>query len=223
LQGNLIEATHPELLARLQSIPTVWLLGRVGEWGDVVQPNDILIGKIAAEYFVSRGHRRLAFLNPKPTHVTMKRRQASFTFFANDAEAEVKAYLGRPEQWRFPSTAVNRIDMVQGLVDKLLAEKKPPTAIIAPVDSIGATVARALAVRGLQAGRDISLMSCNNEQPLFMGIHPTLTTIEVHAEDIGRRAVDQLAWRIGHRDEVTCEISLEPTLIEGESVLTLDE
>jgi LacI family transcriptional regulator len=236
-------AIHPELLERLRGIPTVWVIGRAGDWGDVVESNDILVGKIAADYLVWHGHRRLAFINPNPTHVMKRgrkagdrsfptedaavhatatgRRQASFTFFAQQAEAEVQACLGEPGKWPFPSPAVNRIEMVQGLVDKLLDQPKPPTAIFAPNDSIGVTVARALSVRGLQAGRDISLMSCNNEQALLMGIHPALTTIDIHAEEIGRRAVDQLAWRLMHRDRPRCEIAIEPTLIEGESVATL--
>ncbi len=61
-------------------------------------------------------------------------------------------------------------------------------------------------------------MSCNNEQPLLIGIHPALTTIDVHAHEIGRRAVDQLAWRIAHREASWLDIGVEPTLVEGESV-----
>ncbi len=240
---DVTQSFHPDLLARLRATPTVWVIGRADNWGDVVGSNDVLVGKIAADYLVWHGHRRLAFINPNPTHV-MKysqktqgsnfsedaaavhatatgRRQASFTFFAQQAGAEVQDCLGEPGKWPFPSPAVNRIEMVQGLVDRLLVQEDPPTAIFAPNDSIGVTVARALAVRGLQAGRDISLISCNNEQPLLMGVHPALATIDIHAEEIGRRAVDQLAWRLVHRDRPDCEVAIEPTLVEGESVATL--
>jgi DNA-binding LacI/PurR family transcriptional regulator len=242
--GDVATAAHPDLVARLRGLPTVWILGRSGQWGDVVQSNDFMIGTMAAEHLLLHGHRRLAFLDPRPTHgmsasrraleqpsiqshdvgrfSASRRRQSSFTFFAEQAGAEVKAYLGEPGSWPFPSPLVDRTEMVQGLVDRLLAEREPPTAIFAPFDSIGATVARALAARGLQAGRDISLMSCNNEQQLFMGIHPTLTTIDIHAEEIGRRAVDQLAWRLANRLQPRCEeVAIEPTLVEGESVATL--
>ena len=64
-------------------------------------------------------------------------------------------------------------------------------------------------------------MSCNNEQPLLMGIHPALDTIDVHAHEIGRRAVDQLAYRMANRDQSSVDISLEPTLVEGGSVATI--
>ena len=93
--------------------------------------------------------------------------------------------------------------------------------LFAPDDSVGAMVARALTARGLQASRDISLMSCNNERSLLMGVYPSLTTIDVHAHEIGRRAVDQLAWRIRHCEYSSMEVSLEPTMVVGESVATL--
>ena len=222
MQGDLVHRMNRELLEQLKVLPTVWVLGRpTGSWGDVVQVNDMLVGQIAAEHLISRGHRRLAFISPKPSQVTLMRRQASFTFFAEQAGAKVKSYLGEPQVWQFPSPAIDHLELVQGLVDKLLAERDPPTAIFAPDDSVGAMTARALAARGLQAGREISLMSCNNDRSLLMGIHPALTTIDVHADNIGSRAVDQLAWRINHRNQPWFDTGIEPTLVEGASVANL--
>lgn len=222
LQGDLIHRMNPDLIDRLKALPTVWVLGRpTGCWGDVVQVNDMLVGQIAAEHLISRGHRRLAFISPKPSQVTLMRRQASFTFFAEQAGAKVKAYLGEEQAWQFPSPAVDHVELVQGLVDKLLAERDRPTAIFAPDDSVGAMTARALSARGLQAGREISLMSCNNDRSLLMGVYPALTTIDVHADQIGYRAVDQLAWRMAHDDQPWFDSGIEPTLVEGNSVATV--
>jgi LacI family transcriptional regulator len=219
LQGDVIGNTHPELLERLRALPTVWVLGRAaGFWGDTVRANDMLAGEMAATHLLSYGHRKLAFINPKPSHATMMCREANFVIHAQRAGATVTTYLGRDEEWQFPALAINHVEAVQGLVDKLLAEKDHPTAIFAPGDSIGVMIARALAARGLQAGRDISLMSCNKDEQLLMGVYPSLTTIDVHAEEIGRRAVDQLAWRITHRDRMSLDVGIEPTLVEGESV-----
>jgi len=80
---------------------------------------------------------------------------------------------------------------------------------------------RALAARDVKVGRDLSLISCNNERPLLMGIHPALTTIDVHAETIGARAVDQLAWRTQHPEEPSVNIGVEPSLVEGDSVASV--
>lgn len=223
LQGNLIGQADPDLLKRLAALPTVWMLGLpAGCSGDVVQANDLRIGQIAAECLVSRGHRRLAFVCPKPSQTSLLRRQASFTFFAEHAGAEVRTYLGDDRNWTFPSPAVDHVELVQGLIDRVLAGRPLSTAIFAPDDSVGAMAARALSARGLQIGRDISLMSCNNEPSLLMGIHPALTTIDIRAHEIGRRSVDQLAWRLAHRDASHLEINIEPTLVPGASISRLE-
>lgn len=222
LQGDLASRIDPELIRRLNELPRVWVLGRPAHLtGDVVQVNDILVGQLAADHFVSHGHKRLAFVSPKPSQASLMRRQASFEFHAHQADANVTAFLGEDQAWTFPSPAVDHVELVQGLIDRLLKTKPRPTAIFAPDDSVGAMAARALAARGLQLGRDISLMSCNNERSLLMGIYPALATIDVHAHEIGCRAVDQLAWRIAHSDASHVDIGIEPTLVPGESVATI--
>ena len=70
-------------------------------------------------------------------------------------------------------------------------------------------------------GRDLSLVSCNYEPSLLSGLYPTPTTIDIHAEVIGRRAVDQLAWRLTHDDAVGLDVGVAPALVAGASVLRL--
>jgi len=222
LQGDLIGSVNPELIKVLKGLPTVWILGRPrGAWGDVVHVNDATIGQIAAEHLLANGHRRLGFVCPKPSHAVLTRRQAGFTFFAEQGGAIVTSSLGDDERWSFPLRATNEVEMVQGLVDRLLGMRERPTAIFAPDDSIGAMIVRALSVRGLQVGRDMSLMSCNNERPLLMGIYPSMTTVDIHAERIGGLAVDHLAFRLTHAHAPPVEIGVEPTLVRGESVVSL--
>jgi LacI family transcriptional regulator len=251
LQGNLAAQIDPTLRRRLDELPKVWVLGRPkGFAGDVVQADDLSIGQMAAGLLTERGHRHLAFISPKPSQAALLRRQAGFTFFAAQAGATVSAYVGDERAWSFPSPAVAEIDRVQELIDRLLVGNalrgvptgdvvaagpgrpsktarggipagQRPTAIFAPDDSIGVMTARALAARDVKVGKEISLISCNNERPLLMGIHPALTTIDVHAETIGARAVDQLAWRTQHPQEPSVDIGVEPSLVEGDSVASL--
>ena len=79
-----------------------------------------------------------------------------------------------------------------------------------------------LARRGLAVGSDVSMISCNNERSLLSNLHPGLTSIDIHADFIGRRAVDQLLWRIAHPLEPnTVQLLAEPTLVVRESVASL--
>jgi DNA-binding LacI/PurR family transcriptional regulator len=176
---------------------------------------------LAADHLTAHGHSRLAVLNPKPDHVTFRQREASFTWHAERAGATVTAYLGRPTEWELPLRPVDQVELVGGLVDRLLRSSPRPTGVFVPGDSVTAMVCRALAERGLRIGRDLSLVSCNNETPLLSGLYPTPTTIDIHAESVGRRAVDQLAWRLIHDDAVGLDVGVEPALVEGASVMRL--
>ena len=219
LQGRWIDQVAPELAERLTAAPSVWFLGRPhGAWGDVAQSDDLRAGQLAAEYLVERGHRELALLNPKPDQITFLRRQAGFVTSAEIAGARVQRFLGVTEAWSLPYRSVREVEAVQGLVDALLAASPRPTAVFVPGDSVAAMVYRALHARGLSVGRDLSVISCNNEAALLGGLFPQLTTVDIHAEAIGRRAVDQLAWRMAHRGEPGIDLAVEPALVAGESV-----
>ena len=220
LQGQLVANATDELTETLRNLPTVWFLGRPqnADWGDAVESNDSEIGRLAAEYLIRRGHRRLALIDPKPDHVTLGKRCASFAWHAAQADAAIDQIFGRDAIWSLPLKAVEDVEVVDKLVDRLLKLKRRPTAIFVPADSIAALVCRACAARGIRIGHDLSLISCNNERPLLSGLYPEITTIDIGAEQIGRLAVDQLIWRFGHRDAANVTVSVEPRLIEGMSV-----
>ena len=95
----------------------------------------------------------------------------------------------------------------------------PPTALFCPADSIAALVYRALATRGLLAGRDISVISCHHERSLVASLWPSLATIDVHPERIGQLAVELLARRLsGEFSGGAVQISVSPTYVPGGSI-----
>lgn len=224
LQGSLFSATSGELLARLRGIPATWILGRPeGFWGDSVGANDWRVGELAARTLWVRGHRRFGFLNPKADHQSFCVRQQSFLHTARRRGAAVHCALGTagdPARWPLPP--VRDASDVAPLVDELLAVEPRPTAWFVPADNIAALVYRELAVRGLRVGQDVSLISCNGERSLTATLYPALTTIDIHAEQIGLCAVEQLAQRMAERSpEPSIDVQLEPHLIAGDSIADL--
>jgi LacI family transcriptional regulator len=223
LQGGLIANAEPELVTRLRELPTVWFLGRPqkADWGDVVESNDSEVGRLAAQCLLSRGHKRIVILDPKPDHVTLGQRCASFTWHATQGGATVANVFGKAADWKLPLRSVDDIALVDKLVGRMLKQRRKPTAVFVPADCIAAMVYRACARRGLQIGKDLSLISCNNELPLLTGLYPEVTTIDICAGQIGRQAVQQLIWRLAHRDSPNVTVSVEPRLVEGMSVADL--
>lgn len=223
LQHDVIGGAHPDLIGRLKELPSVWVLGRPAKgWGDVVQSNDQAVGRLAAQHLLARGHRRIAFFNPKPDHVAFRQREAAFVWHAREAGARVRSILGDGKCWELPLQIVESTAVLHGMLDRALKGANRPSAVFVPADSIGAMLYRALGERGMAAGRDLGIISCNHEQPLLVGLHPSLTTIDIHSHDIGRRAVEQLAVRVANPGAPAVEIGIEPSLVEGASVLPLD-
>ncbi|QDT41977.1 HTH-type transcriptional repressor PurR [Gimesia alba] len=223
LQGKLIETADAKLINRMRQLPTVWFLGRPdgSDWGDAVESNDAEVGRLAAEYLLARGHQSIAILDPKPGHVTLGQRSASFIWHATQNGARVERVLGEKSNWSIPLQTVNNVELVDQLIRKLLKLRSKPTAVFCPADSITAMAYHCCARRQIQIGKDLSLISCNNELPLLRGLYPEVTTIDICAEQIGRQAVDQLIWRLQHPEAPLVTVSVQPRLVEGMSVVNL--
>ncbi|MCB1123127.1 MAG: substrate-binding domain-containing protein, partial [Verrucomicrobiae bacterium] len=128
----------------------------------------------------------------------------------------------RTIQWPLP--AITQPTDLVPLIDRWEALPEPdrPTAFVVGADSIAVQLYSALQQRGLQVGKDVSVLSFNHEKPLVIGLNPSLTTIDIRAESMGKRAVDQLRWRMDHLDDDTpTKVLIAPRLIEGTSVAIL--
>jgi len=61
--------------------PSVWILSQRsarGYWGDRVCPDNEVIGRLAAERLLSRGHRHVAYLYFSATHMGFRSRAEAF-------------------------------------------------------------------------------------------------------------------------------------------------
>jgi len=223
LQGDEIGRSQHPFLQQLRGLPTVWLLGRPARtWGDSVGCNDYEVGALAARTLLEAGHRRLAFLNPKPDHLLFQRREDGFRAEARRRGAESVLSISETPAggWELPLEAPESVRVVESLIDRTLGANPRPTGLFAAADSIAVLVYRALATRDLSVGRHFSLVSGNNDASLIAGLHPSLTTCDVHAYDVGRHAVRQLAMRLRNGfDLPDAEILLDPRMIHNDSVV----
>lgn len=225
-QGELPPVGENALLQHIFRFPHVWLMGRpANASGDHCNFDTDSAGRIAAEHLASMGHRRLGFLNPKPGQIQFEKLKQAFLGTAARQGADCSIFEPPPpETLSWPLPAITQEQTVGQLLDQCLALPKTqrPTALFVPSDRAAVQVYSVMAQRGLRIGVDLSLISCNNERSLLMNLHPVVTTVDVHAEAVGRRAVDQLLWRMANPQESRpVQILVEPTLIEGESVARL--
>lgn len=225
-QGRLPDLKDNELLRELYGLPRVWLMGRLpGARGDHSNFDTEAAGRIAAEHFHAKGHRRVAFMNPKPGQVQFERVKLAFaTHSARLGQTSSLLEVPPPDELAWPLPATTRQANVDRLVDQwtALPASTRPTALFVPSDRTATQLYTALARRKIRPGRDVSILSCNNERSLLSHLHPVPSTIDVHAEMIGRRAVDLLLWRLANPGNLNdAQLLIEPDLVEGDSVATL--
>ncbi|QGJ71411.1 Ribose operon repressor [Planctomycetales bacterium 10988] len=221
MQGRMLADSDSPLLARLQKLRTVWLLGRPeGCRGDSVGANDWKVGMLAARHLAERGHRHVAYFSPKPDHSLMMNREGGFLAEATRQGMKVDRFTSPPtEGWNLPLKPPLDADEVTHLVQKFLRQKKRPTAIFTGSDAVAAVLYAELGRRGIQVGEEVSIISGNNDRALIAGLHPQLTTIDIQAREIGRVAVHQMETRIrAGKTLPEMELFIDPQLVVRESV-----
>jgi DNA-binding LacI/PurR family transcriptional regulator len=222
VDGLLLHGARPsrEIEARLRKIPTVWLMGnrRRPDWGDQVMPDSYEIGNLAANYLISRGHRELAFLSLDAEFWPFRLYCQSFTNAAKEQGATVtpveQTLEGAQDYWHRHSPKA-----VSEMIEKFLALSPRPTGIFVADDMQLAVIQPALQAHGVHLGPgQTEIISCNNEGAFRVGLSPQPAAIDIRVESIGRRAVEQLLWRLSHlylTERMICTV--EPRVVDFET------
>jgi DNA-binding LacI/PurR family transcriptional regulator len=220
LDGVLLHGEKPthSLEKYLQNTPCVWLMAnrhRPG-FGDQIMPNNTGIGVMAAQYLLGRGHRRLAYLSCGQGSWFMGVRWLTFAAAAADAGASAFSIEETEERcqdlWQQDRVAA----AADRLVRRLLEQRPMPTGLFVAEDRLLPVIDAAMVRHGSDLGAlsGLDVVSCNNERPHLMGLRVAPATIDIHVESIGRRAVEQLIWRM--RNGLSPErvrMMIEPTLV----------
>lgn len=182
-------------------LPVVWAMGGQVETirVDHVCPNNMGIGALAHKYLVDQGCGPVAVLSPHPADIPIYwQRVQGFAFSALRSGRPAQVLLC--DQDRSAITSLGTIGscgpMVDQLVEKLLSLSPRPQGVFLPSDNVAKLVHDALVARGVQPGRDITLIGCNNEDGILASIDPRPATITLECVEVGRQAVQRLLWRI---------------------------
>lgn len=226
LLGDWRKCASKDFIEAVERFPHVWLIGQPDSAkGDVVASDNEEGARIAADYLFARNHRRIAYLHPRPGQTRSENLKHAFLMQAQKLGMELQFLEGkRASVVRWPLPAITQPTDLVPLIDRWEAQPQAerPTAIVVGADSIAVQLYKALQQRGLEVGKDISVLSFNHEKPSVMGLDPSLTTIDIRAEAIGQRAMDQLRWRMDHpEDSLPTKVLITPRLIEGTSVANL--
>ncbi len=149
--------------------------------GDVVQIDNEGGSAAITRHLLELGHRRIAYITGPDRRTTTTARLAGF--LATLAEAGVEPVEDLIVHGDFSRQAGRKA------VDRLLAEGRQFTAVLAANDLVAAGAAHALRTAGLRVPDDVSLAGYDN-LPTAVDLWPNLTTVHVPLEEIGRKAIE---------------------------------
>jgi LacI family transcriptional regulator len=211
-----------QLCDYLRKLPTVWILGRPeNSWQDHCGTDNNEIGKLAAQYLFEKKHEKIAVINLQPNHSLHNERVASFIWHSKQLGCTVEyffAKLPRNLEMQFPVSNESSLENMDKLVGDIISSKIKYTAVFVPSDTMANLFYIVCRNRKIQIGKDINIISCNNERTIVSHLEPTLTTININIKDLSYRAVDQLMWRATNPTiSSMVSITISPDLIKGDS------
>jgi len=207
------QSNRLDMLLR-NSIPFV-VVDHRGELGaDVpsVGATNWLGGRMATEYLLSLGHRRIAIISGDAALPCSRDRVAGYRAALEDAGILVDPALIRPgafaQQTGYEQTCA------------LLDLPEPPTAIFAGSDTQAMGVYAALRVRGLTVPDSMSVVGFD-DVPIASIITPALTTVRQPLVEMGRVATTMLLRLIAEEPLDSKRVELTTTLIVRDSCAPL--
>jgi len=198
----------------LQRLPAVKMLGAPSAgWCDYVSYNNDTVGRMAARYFSQKAIFKTAVLGPSGTEV-FSARVSAFSQYMRVLGGTVQNLTNDNMLQVMMDSNAPRPAVVRALVDQLLQDcEGRPGGIFVTADVIVPLVYRELERHGVVPGRDITVVSCNNEKPYLSALRSPPAVIDLQAELIGQQAVERLLWRIEHPSAPFMSLIMEPKLI----------
>ena len=169
-----------------------------------VEIDDVEGGKIATEYLINKGHRRIAFLGdtdlPEYSIHPVNQRLKGFR------QATKAAGIAVPKE--FVRLAPYNQEEARQIAKELVELPDPPTAIFAATDFQALGVLKATRQLGIAVPDELAIMGFDD---LDMAEFEDLTTIRQHLDESGRLAIEILLSHIADdsRPVPTCVSSIK--------------
>ncbi len=159
-----------------------------------VRIDDYRASKEITDYLIALGHSRIGYIKGHPNQTASARRFEGFQAALGEAGIAQDAMLVQQGYFTYRS----------GLkaAEKLLALRKPPTAIFASNDDMAAAVVSVAHRRGLDVPRDLSVVGFDDTSAATT-VWPELTTVRQPVAAMADSAVDILLRSIRRKERDT--------------------
>ena len=162
-----------------------------------VSTNDREISAEMTRYLAGLGHKRIAYITGDPDHAAVANRFLGYQDGLRESGLELSE--------RLVAAGDNSFDSGSRCAQKLLAQKSPPTAILAANDDMAAGVVRAANSLGINVPGQLSVAGFD-DIALARQIDPPLTTIRQPLVRMAAKAASMLVKNNGDNDAETAAV-----------------
>ena len=203
----------PEAMKILRRYNVVYVMSGASERlsADRVRVNHGMVGRMAVDYLAGKDCKSLAYVTPSSlmSRINLCERWSAFSALAEEQGLSATQCVIEQSHLDLLEIDRDRDLLIEKALRNFLTQGEPPSGLFVTCDALTVKLYPILKDLGIQVGRDLEIVSCNNETSLLAGLDPRPISIDIQPETIGRKAVEQLRWRILHPEEesqITVEV-----------------
>ncbi|SDO07450.1 LacI family DNA-binding transcriptional regulator [Ensifer sp. YR511] len=175
---------------------------------DAVGPDNQTLAAEMTRHLLNLGHRRIAFLGGTEGRSARVERLAGYAQAMEEAELQVEETLT-------PMAAPTRANGALLLIE-MMALESPPTAVICYHDLMALGALQAAKDMGLAVGSKFAVVGFDDITEAELS-RPSLTTVHIDAENIGRAAATRLLARLEGDESPPSRIMVPARLVVRDS------
>jgi len=188
-----------------------------------VNANDYLGGRMAVDYLVSKGHKRIGCIHGVLKHPGGKNIPYEDTFQYEIWRQRTKGFLDRMEELNLKSSYLfqgNGLDdmareCMPVILDAITSMPVPLTAVYCENDTMAVALLNIMLERGMRAPDDLAIIG---QDGVFISrlLHPYITTISQPKYELGYKAAEIIIEQLEKGGDCK-KVTLDPKLIIGET------
>jgi DNA-binding LacI/PurR family transcriptional regulator len=181
---------------------------------DHVGPDNVAVGALAEGYLSSHGRRELAYVTTQPSWDMNRVRAMGFIAAASRARVVPTCYIvsDDPLEESYYGSRVVRCTTSDELTERLICASPQVDGMFFSRDADASLIYPLLVQRGVRVGHDVSVISCDNDDVRLAMLNPRPISIDLFADEIGRRAMLRLVSRIRKPSDPPIRTLIAPRL-----------
>jgi LacI family transcriptional regulator len=193
---------------------------------DSILTDNKLGGFVITKYLIEKGFKKIGFFGELTYSLSIKERYWGYR--------EALSNLGNMGDGYYLNDYVERYSITEGIEEAVLSndnkkivelvqnQMQIPEVFVCSNDKAAIALMMVLQTLGYRIPEDISIVGFDDID-ICEKIYPKLTTIHVNKEIMGKRGIERLIYRIGHKNSLSENIVIGVELVERETVKSFKE